>query len=52
MSNCLKIMLKGFKLTESVIMEMWKIWWVKETTSFFEGFVEAQLSILKWLCYI
>lgn len=37
-------MLKGFKLTKSIIMEMQKIQWVKETTSFFEGFVEAQLN--------
>lgn len=29
---------------------MWKIQWVKETTSFLEGFIEAQLNILKWLC--
>lgn len=52
MNNYLKVMLKGFKLTKSVTMVMWKIWWVKETTSFFEGFVKAQLSILKWLCYM
>lgn len=43
-------MLKGFKFTSSVITEMWKIQWVKETTSFLEGFIEAQLNILKWLC--
>ena len=52
MKNCLKVMLKGFnKFTKSVIVEMWKMWWVKETTSFFEGFIEAQLNTLKWLCY-
>lgn len=33
-------------------MELWKMQWVKETTSFFEGFVEAQLNLTKWLCYI
>lgn len=50
MKYCLKVMLKGFRLTKIMMMEMWKKSWVKETTSFFEGFVEAQLDITKWLC--
>lgn len=29
---------------------MQRIQWTKETTSLCEGFVEAQLNILKWLC--
>lgn len=51
MKKLFKGYVKRFKLTESVI-KMWRITWVKETTSFFEGFVEAQLNILKWLCHL
>lgn len=48
----LKVAVVRLKLTKSVTMVMRKIWWVKETTSFFEGFVKAQLSILNGFCYM
>lgn len=45
MKDHLQAMLKGCQLTKSVIMEMRKISQVKETTSFSEGFAEAQLNV-------